>query len=974
MSRIKKTIVVIVTTLFIWSLVNGQSMETYITSNMANGGLMPTFHKFKNPQKYPSHEIKTQLLKQLNCPSTDDFLLEEVINNHDNFSHFKYQQYHKNIRVEHAIYTMHTRNERLYAMSGKFVRIDDSFEIEPQISEYQALQFALNQINAIRYKWQSLSNEAYLKNQTGNPQATYYPQGELVIIQNPQRENRATYLQPVLVYKFDIYATQPLSRAHVYVHAHTGEVIHQNPIIKHVEGLCNTKYSDTMGLEVEQIAADTFRLRDYTRGDGIITLNLNNGTESDDATDFIDHDNAWTEWDNEAQDNAALDAHYGAQATYDFFEEKFDRNSFDGAGAAMYNYVHFGNNQVNAIWDGDGVYYGDGNTEFSAYTSLDIVAHEFAHALCDHTAGLEYSYESGALNEGLSDIWAACVEYFAEPQKATWHIGEDLSQEGDILRSMSNPNSKNHPDTYGGEYWYIGEGDEGGVHTNSSVPNYWFYLLSEGGEGVNDYNDAYEITPIGMDAAAQIVYRMETVYLSPTSNFSSARVMSIQAAEDLFGACSQEVISVTNAWYAVGVGGRSDCESSENYCYTQGNNHNYEWLAGVTIGDFTKYSAASSYSDFTNYMIDLTIGDSMDVRLTPGYAGTPYMEHYRIWIDFNADGDFEDAGEEVFAPNPTNTFAEGAIHIPEWANDTTRMRVSMRYENAPPICGVFDYGEVEDYTVRFVQAPDPTCDDGIQNGDETGIDCGGICTACLPENPYCEAAANYSLYQWIDYVGTTAANGNSSGNDGGYRDFSNIIFGMTRGTTQSVFFSKGNANYSFYWNIYIDFNQDDDYDDVGELVISGNSESSTILSANAFIPADAELGATRMRVVLSSNQGTEPCGTFSYGEVEDYMVFISNELVYDDTPSADYLVFENEHNFDKLTLFPNPAMDVLNIQLPEFEGTATAQIYDWQGRFIRQLKFENSHQVLNVADWQVGMYLIHVECNEQVFSEKILKQ
>lgn len=972
MNRIKKTVATIVAILLIGTFSWGQNEEKYL---LTNDETLPVFHRFKKPQKHSPQEIKTQLLRQFNCLSTDYFLLTKVINNPVDFSHFKYQQYHKDIPVEHAIYTMHTRDDRLYAMSGKFVRIHEAFNIKAQISEYQALQFALNQINATHYKWQSLSNETHIKNQTGNPQATYYPEGELVILENPQHENRAACQQAILVYKFNIYATEPLSRAHVYVHAHTGEIIHQNPIIKHAtEGICFTKYSGTKGLKLEQVASDTFRLRDDSRGSGVVTLNLNKGTNPANATDFTDNDNVWMEWDNDAQDNAALDAHYGAQETYDFFEEKFNRNSYDDAGAIMYNYVHFGNNQASALWDGEGVFYGDGNDDFSAHTSMDIVAHEFAHALCDHTAALEYSYESGALNEGFSDIWAACVEHFAEPEKATWLIGEDLSDEGYILRSMSDPNSKNHPDTYGGEYWHTTPDDDGGVHTNSSVLNHWFYLLAEGGEGVNDYDDAYEITPIGIDAAAQIAYRTETVYLSPTSNFSSARVMSIQAAEDLFGVCSQAAISTADAWYAVGVGGVSDCESGENYCYVQGNDHNYEWLAGVTVGNFTKYSAASSYSNFTNYIIDLAIGDSTAVRLTPGFAGTPYMEQYRIWIDFNTDGDFEDAGEEVFVPNPINTFAEGKMYIPAWASDTTRMRVAMRFENAPPVCGHFDYGEVEDYTVRFIQAPEPTCEDGTQNGGETGIDCGGNCTTCLPENLYCEATATYSLYQWIDYVGTTATNGNSSGNDGGYRDFSNFGFGMTRGTRQSIFFSKGDADYSFYWQIFIDFNQDNDYDDTDELVISGTSSSNNILSANAAIPIYAELGATRMRVVLSSSEGAAPCGTFPYGEVEDYMVFITNELVNDGTPSADYLVFENEDVVDKLKLFPNPAIDVLHVELPEFEGIATTQIYDWSGRLVGQFKFENKHRILNVADWQAGMYLIQVEWDEQVFSDKILKQ
>jgi len=975
MSTIKKTIAGIVMAWFTVSFAWAQDAEKCIAKNQADSEIVPAFLKFKNPEKYTSQAIKTKLLQQLNCPSTDDFLLEKTISNLADFHHFKYQQYHKGIRVEHATYTMHTRQERLYAMSGKFVQINETFDIQPEISEKNALQFALNQINATRYQWQSIPNESHLKIRTNDAAATYYPKGELVIIENPQRENRATYRQPTLAYKFDIYATQPLSRAHVYVDTRTGEIIHQNPIIKHaVEGICKTKYSGFKGLMVEQIAIDTFRLRDDSRGNGIITLSLNNGTMPEDATDFIDNDNVWIEWDNDAQDDAALDAHYGAQASYDFFLQTFNRNSFDNAGATMYNYVHFGTNQTMAIWTGESVFYGDGDGDFTAFTVLDIVAHEFAHGLCEHTANLEYSYEPGALNEGFSDIWAACVEYFAEPEKSTWLIGEDLSETGDILRDMSNPNFKNHPDTYGGNYWQTTPDNQGGVHTNSGVINHWFYLLAEGGEGTNDHGDTYQVAPVGIDTAAQIAYCTETVYLSALSNFSSARVMSIQAAEDLFGACSQAAISTADAWYAVGVGGGSACDSDGNYCHAQGNDQTYEWLANVTIGGFMKYSAASSYSDFTNYIIDLPIGDSAAVRLTPGYAGTPYAEQYRIWIDFNQDGDFEDADEAVFAAGPTNTFAEGTIHIPAWASNTTRMRVSMRYENAPPVCGNFDSGEVEDYTVRFFLSPTPTCDDGIQNGDETGIDCGGICADCLPENPYCEAAGTYSLYQWVDYVGTTATNGNSSGNDGGYRDFSTTIFGVRRGTTQSLFFSKGDASYRFYWRIYMDFNQDEDYDDSGELVVSGASGNSSILSANAVIPATAALGATRMRVMLSSDAETTPCGAFLYGEVEDYTIFVSNELVYDDTPLEEYLVFENEDIADELMVFPNPATDILQVELPDFEGISTAKIYDWTGRLVHHFEFETRHRILNVADWQTGMYLMTVECEGRVFVEKILKR
>ena len=178
---------------------------------------------------------------------------------------------------------------------------------------------------------------------------------------------------------------------------------------------------------------------------------------------------------------------------------------------------------------------------------------DFTHGLTSNTANLIYSAESGALNESFSDIFGTCVENYATPADWDWLIGEDLSSSP--FRSMSDPNSHGDPDTYFGTNWAsLTGGDSGGVHTNSGVQNFWFYLLSEGGSGVNDNSDAYNVTGLGISTAAKIAFRSLTLYLIESSEFADARFYSIQAATDLYGACSPEVESTTNAWYAVGVG------------------------------------------------------------------------------------------------------------------------------------------------------------------------------------------------------------------------------------------------------------------------------------------------------------------------------------------------------------------------------------------------------------------------------------
>ena len=119
---------------------------------------------------------------------------------------------------------------------------------------------------------------------------------------------------------------------------------------------------------------------------------------------------------------------------------------------------------------------------------------------------------------------------------------------------MSNPNSHGDPDTYMGTSWATGPGDSGGVHTNSGVQNFWYYLLTVGGSGTNDNSDTYSVTGQGWTKAGAIAFRNNTVYLTPSSQYADARFYSIEAAKDLYGACSPEVIATTNAWYAVGVG------------------------------------------------------------------------------------------------------------------------------------------------------------------------------------------------------------------------------------------------------------------------------------------------------------------------------------------------------------------------------------------------------------------------------------
>ncbi|MCP5108940.1 MAG: PKD domain-containing protein [bacterium] len=157
------------------------------------------------------------------------------------------------------------------------------------------------------------------------------------------------------------------------------------------------------------------------------------------------------------------------------------------------------------------------------------------------------------------------------------------------------------------------------------------------------------------------------------------------------------------------------------YCDSQGNNYNYEYIGNVTVADLDNTSGGSNYTDFTSLTANLTAGASANVSLTPVFPSTTYTEYWKIWIDYNIDGDFEDAGEEVFSDVSTTTVT-GSFTVPAGAEGITRMRVSMKWNAAPTPCEAFSYGEVEDYTVNISGGtpPDPPVADF--SGTPTTID------------------------------------------------------------------------------------------------------------------------------------------------------------------------------------------------------------------------------------------------------------
>lgn len=505
---------------------------------------VPEFVSFKSGSEIPFDNFQKWAHSTLRIPASHGFLLLNKENDKMGMTHYRYRQTINGIPVEGTMYIVHTRNGMIESVGGQI--FDNIASSAASIEKPVALQSALQNMNASVYRWQVSSWEEHIKSVQNNVNATWYPQGELTYAPVDGKYKPENYR---LCYKFDVYAQEPLKREYIFVDAANGNVIYKINRIQHgdVPAQAVTGYSGTRTMTTDSVNANTYTLRNAGRGLGVETYDLQQGTTYLN-TDFTDSDNFWDNA-NAQLDQYATDAHWGAQVSYDFYFLNYNRNSLDDAGQKLLSYVHYDFNFVNAFWDGTAMTYGDGGNGYTPLTSLDITGHEISHGITENTCGLIYADESGGLNEGFSDCMGNAIRQYGK-QSATidWGIGNEIG--GTPFRNMANPNQYNNPDCYNGLYWNA----PNEVHNNSGVLNFWFYLLTEGGTGTNDLNNIYAVSPLGIDTAAAILYRTWAVYLFPNATYADARYYSIQAASDLYGACTNAVIQTTNAWHAVGVG------------------------------------------------------------------------------------------------------------------------------------------------------------------------------------------------------------------------------------------------------------------------------------------------------------------------------------------------------------------------------------------------------------------------------------
>lgn len=520
--------------------------------------------------------------KELSLSNFNDWYFEKVTDSLFNykiekedidqlgFKHIKIQQLYNNIEIENAVYILHTKNNYIRTLNGYFYS-ENPIKTTPKINSTELINIISNyESGIINY---NLSNKSISRKKDQKFNKKYIINFEKKI---------------VLCYEVEIESIESLIHEKIYINIESGK-IEKKTNLNHfltTKTEVETVYSGKKTINTEYTDG-IYKLLDNSRGNGIETLSLNNQTNISATQQILDSNNTWNKFKNPIE-RCALDVHYGATATYDYFHNLHKRNSIDDKGYKLTNLVHYGQNFVNAYWDGSKMIFGDGNGNIGPLVSLDIIGHEITHGLTSNTAKLILENESGALNESFSDIFGVLIDFYARPEKANWTVAEEVSP---LIRSLEKPSINNDPSTYFGKNWKpLGGADFGGIHSNNGVQNHWFYLLANGGKGINDNNDTFDLQGIGIEKAGQIVYRNLVYYLTPQSTFNDARLGSIKASEDLFGSCSKEVETVTNAWYAVGVGNKFQSKIIADYevSYTSGRD-------SLTVIFYNKSQNANEY-------------------------------------------------------------------------------------------------------------------------------------------------------------------------------------------------------------------------------------------------------------------------------------------------------------------------------------------------------------------------------------------
>jgi PKD repeat protein len=468
-----------------------------------------------------------------------------------------------------------------------------------------------------------------------------------------------------------------------------------------------------------------------------------------------------------------------------------------------------------------------------------------------------------------------------------------------------------------------------------------------------------------------------------------------------------------------------------DYCLSNGN-ASLEWIASVNMNMQTHTSGSSNdsgYEDFTGFAFTAEAGKNINFTLTPAFLNRWQKQYWRIWIDYNQDNDFDDAGELVFTSSLSKGEVSGDFTVKPNINLTTRMRISMKREVVPTPCETFNFGETEDYAIQIGEpAPQPPIADftasqtnvkineTIQFTDLSSNDPtqwhwqfpGGVPEISTEQNPvitypsagefdvtlvvakkgfdpsqkmitncisvteivtetYCTPLSVNSTSDYIQNISIGNVLNNSAVGTGYTLAAANVSF--LPGELYTVSLTPKEPSNRNFWRIWIDLNEDGDFTDADETLLVINNKKGTV-SSEISIPQYAS-GDTRMRVAMRNNTAPTPCDDSYDGEVKDFPVF------FETAPQASQLSVGNQIKFDEISgikLYPNPVSNELTIRLGSSLPGDNYTIYNLNGKKLKTDWILSEITTIDFSEYAPGVYFIAVDSNKITFRGKVIKK
>ena len=460
-------------------------------------------------------------------------------------THVRLWQTHRGVPVYGAEWVAHLTDGDVTTLNGRYQPVPDELSTTPRLTLADASERALGDVG----------KKSLVQSFDGNLLNLKPVEGDLCVYadKSPARLAYQLTLRPNL-----------LERWQYVIDAQTGEVLHKYNHTCGIDGPVTATARDLNGVTRSLKAyqkGSSYYLIDATRPmfdaktsvmpdspvGGILTLDANftygNKLKQDQIKSTTNAN--WTP--------TAVSAHYNAGIAYDYYLNTFKRSSINGRGGTILSMINVndpddGKGMDNAYWNGGFIFYGNGRVGFKPLAGgLDVAGHEMTHGVIERTANLNYESQAGAINESMADVFGVMID------RDNWTVGETVIQKqaypSGAMRSFANPNQNGKGNGRGYQPKTIAQyenlpadedNDNGGVHINSGIPNYAFYLFATNAS-------------VGKDKAEKVYYRALTTYLVRTSQFLDLRLAVIKAAGDLFGASGPEVAAARQAFDAVGI-------------------------------------------------------------------------------------------------------------------------------------------------------------------------------------------------------------------------------------------------------------------------------------------------------------------------------------------------------------------------------------------------------------------------------------